>query len=90
VNQVNDFDGASYRALVVLQASLNSLKSSIDSDPDHLGSLKPSLNAAIASYDTAISFYKVYHATQSNQAQVTASLNAAQTALSGLQAQVTK
>lgn len=85
VNQVNDFDGTTYRSLITLQASLNSLKGSIQADPTNLSSLKPALNQAISDYNLAQAAWKVYHTTQANQQDVTDSLNKAQSDVTNLQ-----
>lgn len=85
VNQVNDFDGTTYRSLIALQASLNSLKASIQGNTANLGSLKPALNKAISDYNLAQAAWKIYHTTQSNQQDVTDSLTKAQTDITNLQ-----
>jgi hypothetical protein len=95
VNQVNDFDGTTYRALITLQGSLNSLGDSIKNDPTNLGSLKPAFNQATADYNTAMAFWKTYHAAaaagQAADQQGTAdALAKAQNDVSNLKGQVTK
>ncbi len=90
INAVNSFDETSYRSLVTLQGSLNSLKASIAADPTNLNSLKPALNQAIADFDIAQSAWKIYHSTQSNQQTVTETLNKTQTDITNLQAKVGK
>ncbi len=88
VNAVNAFDETSYRALVTLQGSLNSLRTSIAADPTNLSSLKPALNQAIGDYNIAESAWKIYHSSQSNQQDVTDTLNKAQSDVSKLQTAV--
>lgn len=90
VNQVNAFDGTSYRTLMVLQASLNSLKSSIQNDSANLGSLKPALNNALTDYNLAVAAWKIYHTTQANQQTVTEALNKTQGDVNSLQTAVKK
>jgi len=90
INSVNAFDSTSYRSLITLQASLNSLKASIAADSTNLGSLKPTLNQAIADFNVAQTAWKIYHATQSNQQDVTDTLNKTQGDISNLQSKVGK
>lgn len=88
VNAVNAFDETSYRTLITIQGSLNSLKASIAADPSNLSSLKPALNQAIADYNISMSAWKIYHATQTNQQTVTETLNKAQADVANLQTKV--
>lgn len=87
-NAVNQFDQDSYKALMAAQATLNSLKASVQSDPN-AASLKPILNQAIGDYNIADVAWQTYHAaavtasaTSAQQQAVTNSLNAVQADLS--------
>ena len=90
VNQVNDFDGQTYRSLIILQGALNSLGSSIKADPANLNSLKPAFNQASGDYNLAQAAWRIYHSTQSNQQDVTETLNKAQADVTNLQKEVQK
>jgi hypothetical protein len=91
VNQVNDFDGQTYRSLIGLSSSLDSLKASIKADPQNLGSLQPSVDAAGDKYNLAMAAWKTYHATATaaNQLAAQQALANAQTSIDALKTQVT-
>ncbi len=55
--QISTFDGASFDALIVAQASITQAKTLIPAHPE----FKTELNQAIAAYNTAIAAYKLYH-----------------------------
>lgn len=56
-NQINAFDGATYDILITVQASIAQAKTLINQFPQFTSEL----NKAIASYNTAIADYKLYH-----------------------------
>lgn len=57
---LNQFDQTTYDALIVVQASLNAAKPIVAAS---YPTLKPTLNQAIAAYNTAEAAYRVYHTT---------------------------
>lgn len=76
----NSTDQAIYSSLMVAQASLNSLKASVPSNPQ----LKPYVNQAITDYNIAEVAWQTYHAAVALNPSVSPA--AAQAALSKVQA----
>jgi hypothetical protein len=86
---LNQFDQTSYATLLTAQASYNSLLASYKANPSTLASLKAPLDAAATAINLAEMAWQAYHAagasaTSTQQAAVTTSLAAAQTALAGV------
>ncbi len=83
---VNSFDQTAYQTLMTVQATLNSLSSSITNDPK-LAGLKAPLNQAIGDYDLALVAWQTYHAaaTTANQAAVAAAVTKVQADATNLQ-----
>lgn len=88
---LNSFDQTSYTALMTAQASLNSLKASVQGNSS-LSSLTVPLNQAIADYDIAQTAWELYHAsaTTANEAVVTTALTKVQTDVTNLNSAVSK
>lgn len=59
---VNQFDQDSYKALLAVQASLNSLNASYKANPTALASIRPALDQAAVDYNAAIVLWNAYHA----------------------------
>lgn len=83
---VNQFDQDSYKTLVAVQASINSLNQSYRANPTGLASLKPILDQAATDYNLAELTWQTYHtaATLANQQAVTAALNKVQADLASV------
>lgn len=88
IGQVSTFDGQSFLALEAVSASLNSLKSSVQTDPN-LIALKPALNQAITDYDAAEVLWQTYHAAAVVNAATAAQQTTLQTAITKVQTDVT-
>lgn len=82
---VNQFDQDSYKTLVAVQATIESLNNSYKSNPS-LASLKPVLDQAATDYNLAELAWQAYHgaATAANQAAVTAALSKVQADLASV------
>jgi hypothetical protein len=57
----NQFDSDSYKTLVAVQATLNSLNTSYKANPTGLASLKPTLDQAASDYNIAEALWQAYH-----------------------------
>ena len=83
---VNQFDADSYKTLMVIQASYNSLLSSYKANPTGLTNLKAPLDQIAQDYNLAESAWQAYHATAvattPPSPAVTAALNKVQSDIS--------
>jgi len=87
---VNSFDQQSYQDLLSFQATLASLKASIEADAN-LVTLKPAFEQARIAYNTAEAAWQIYHAaaTEANKASLSTALNGVRTDVTNLQKAVT-
>ena len=83
---VNQFDQDSYKTLIAVQATINSLNKSYHDNPTGLATLKPILDQAAVDYNAAELIWQTYHAaaTAANQAAVTAALTRVQSDLANV------
>lgn len=88
---LNQFDQASFQALMAVQATLNSLKTSIEANTA-LAYLKPTINQAITDYNTAQLAYSIYHgaASADNQQILITAIQKVQADVTGLQGAISK
>jgi hypothetical protein len=91
VDQINTFDGDTYRSLILVQASLDSLKADIAKN-SQLAYLQPSVDQAGQQYNVAMLAWKTYHAaaTAANQQAAAQALARVQASVKTLSTQVPK